>query len=232
MLVVISCDDVTCNPHNGDSELVIGSGGGMSALLLAEGMFVGCERRIDRLFLFNPNLAPIFFQLLPEIARCSPLGDVLNVKSDDGGVVGGVTGSTPGVEFGLLLSSVNKSASAASDAMMDDDRLCMLLRARVSKGRNVFLGECEFSSGDRSSLGILSRDLLCRTSRTSSADCCSAAAMVTDWQKGTRTESLISSWTIVTASLSSDGVGGFGRDWLRANKRSRTGAGKLTSREP
>lgn len=43
VLVVISCDDVTCNPHNGDSKLVIGSGGGISALLLAEGMFVGCE---------------------------------------------------------------------------------------------------------------------------------------------------------------------------------------------
>jgi hypothetical protein len=197
VLVVISCDDVTCNPHNGDSELVVGSGGGMSALVL-EGMLVGCERRMDRFFRFNPSLAPIFFQLLPEIARCNPLGEVLNVKSDDGGVVGGVTGSSPGVEFGLLLSSVTKSPSACSEAMIDDERLCMLLRARLSKGRNVFLGECEDSSENEDSLGTLSRDLLCfpsnrSRSRLSSANCCSATAMVADWQKGTRTESLISS---------------------------------------
>lgn len=167
---------------------------------------------MDRLFLFNPSLALIFFQLLPVIARCSPLGEVLNVKSEDGGVVGGVTGSAPGAEFGLLLSSVTRSASGPSEAIIDDDRLWMLLRARVSRGRNVFLGECEPSSGENKSLGTLSRDLLCRPSRLSSADCRSAAAIVTDWQKGTRTESLINSWTIVTASLSSDGVGGFGRD--------------------
>lgn len=194
VLVVISCDDVTCNPHKGDSELVVGSGGGMSALVL-EGMLVGCERRMDRFLRFNPSLAPIFFQLLPEIARCRPLGEVLNVKSDDGGVVGGVTGSAPGVEFGLLLSSATKSPSACSDAMMDEDRLCILLRARLSKGRNVFLGECEDSSENEDSLGTLNRDLLCRPSRSrfSSASCCSATAMVADWQKGTRTESLISS---------------------------------------
>ena len=73
-------------------------------------------RRKGLLFLPIPSFAPIFFQLLPDIAFWKVLGEPPDAKSGMDGVVGGVIGSTPGVEFGLL-SSVTRSASLSSVAM-------------------------------------------------------------------------------------------------------------------
>lgn len=70
-------------------------------------------RRGVLLFLYIPSFAPIFFQLLPDIAFWNVLGEPPEAKSDIGGVVGGVRGSTPRVEFGLL-SSVTNSVSLNS----------------------------------------------------------------------------------------------------------------------
>lgn len=205
----------------------------MSPSWLVDGRFVGCDRRVDRFFLLSPNLALILFQPLPDIARWSVLGDALKVKSDVGGVVGGVTGSVPGVEFGLLLSSVARSASGKSEADPDADRLppCRLLRLRPSNGSRTALGECEASSAEAiRSFGILSRERLCLTFGISSSACDSAGAGVTDSQKGTSTESFISSCTIPMASSSSEGCGGLDMAKPSRSKRSRTGDGRLTSR--
>lgn len=112
-----SGDGVACNPHNGG--------------WLAD---VEPVRRVDLLFFVNPNFAPIFFQLFPEIARCKVLGEVLYVKSEVGGVVGGVMGSAEGVEFGLPLSSVIISTSTVSiEAVVE--RLPAPLRPMNNSGR-------------------------------------------------------------------------------------------------
>lgn len=91
-----------------DSEVVTDS-------ISAEDVLLGCVRREDLLFLPRPSFAPIFFQLFPEIALWKVLGDPPDTKSDVGGVVGGVNGSMPGVEFGLLPSSVTSSISLRSE---------------------------------------------------------------------------------------------------------------------
>lgn len=137
--------------------------GSASISRLVDETLVGWGRRTDRFFLLSPSLWPIFFQLLPEIARDIVFGDVLKVNSELGGVVGGVMGSSIGVELGLLLSSVTMSTSAGSEAEPDVDRLApTLLRPRPSMGRKEDFGDCDVSSeGDIKSLGIRSLDRPC-----------------------------------------------------------------------
>lgn len=111
-------DGVTCNPHNGGWLDDVEPG-----------------RRVDLLFLVKPNFAPIFFQLFPEIARCNVLGDVLYVKSEVGGVVGGVIGSAED-ECGLLLSSVIMSTSTVSiEAVVDRFPAPLLRLPMINIGR-------------------------------------------------------------------------------------------------
>lgn len=209
---------VTCDPHNGPSAVDGVAGLALSPSRLVGAMLDGWDRRVERLFRPRPSLAPIFFQLLPDMARCNVFGDVLKAKSDVGGVVGGVIGSPEGGELGLLLlSSVNPSISATSecdpdadpDAVAEVDRLAAaLLRPRPSIGRKEAFGDWDVSSADESrSFGILSLDRPCLDSCTSSSARGGTKVCVTDSRKGTRTESFISSCTIRTASSNSDGDG-------------------------
>lgn len=105
---------------------------------------------MDLLFLVKPNFAPILFQLCPDIALCKVLGDVLRVKSEVGGVVGGVIGSIPKVEFGLPLSSV-KSISAVS-IELEVERLPAPPRPMINSGRYDALGDWLASSAGVKSL--------------------------------------------------------------------------------
>ena len=116
------------------------------------------ERREVLLFFPSPSFAPIFFQLFPDMALWKVLGEPPWAKSDMGGVVGGVIGSTPGVEFGLL-SSVTRSASLRSVAV-EIGRWDM--RLIPSSGRKAFLGDWLASSPEKLvSLEIRSRDRPC-----------------------------------------------------------------------
>jgi hypothetical protein len=165
-VLVFSCNGVTCNSYKAAGPKRVEDSGSVTPLV--DGTFVGWERRIDRLFLPKPNLAPIRFQLFPE-RRCRLFGGALNVNSEVGGVVGGVMGSAPGVVLELLLASVARSISMGSEAEPDADLLATgLLRPR-SRGRKDVFGDCEPSSDEVSkSLGIRSLDLLFLSSTTSS----------------------------------------------------------------
>lgn len=150
-------------------------------------------------------------------------------QSEVGGVVGGVIGSFADGEGTFPLSSLSPPCSIGS---LDDDAelLGSLDQARLSMGRKADLGDRieSCSLEDDVSLGIRRRD---RNSLGSCSWRCSSSCGATDAKKGPSTESFMSSYTILTASSSSDGFGGMGTQGSDSN-RSRTRAGRLTSRIP
>lgn len=196
---------MTCRPHK------IGSAAAPALAALVLETWVP-----ERLFRPIPSFAPTFFQLLlcALMARCKPPGEVLKAQSVVGGVSGGVMGSLAGGEF-VPLSSVRSSRSAGS---LDEDTERLLaspLRLILRWGRNDGLGDRPDSSlGDGASLDsrVRVRDLPCLDFRSVGLSWAKASLewAESDSKKGTRTESLINSYTILTASSNSAGSGGEG----------------------
>lgn len=179
----------------------------------------------------SPNLSPRCLQLLWALKALWRLpGDVPKAQSEVGGVVGGVIGSFADGDPVLPVSSESPVGSTASPDE-DPDRWAwsLLVHEMLRRGRNPTLGDLTDSSmleTEDPSLCMRWRSL---GSLASPSSISSGEGAATDAIKGPRTESFMSSYTIVTASSSSEGWGGYGVEGSD-RRRSRTWAGRLTSR--